>query len=231
MGVDLCLISVVVPAFNEEKRLPQCIQRIREAFAASPEVGTAYEIVVCDNNSTDDTAAIAERSGCQVIFEPINQISRARNTGARVASGRWLLFIDADSWPSPKLIKDIVPLLSDTGCIGCGSTIQVVDGPRWFKFVWESKNWSMRTFKWCAGGFVLCRRDAFLEIRGFSEEQYLFEELDFVRRLQKVGATRDQKFVILHEHPFSTSGRRGIGKGFWWWAKLRLSCPFSTAVR
>jgi glycosyltransferase involved in cell wall biosynthesis len=233
MGVDACLVSVVVPAFNEEKRLPHCIHRVREAFGASPEIAAAYEIIVCDNNSTDETAAIAARSGCQVIFEPINQISRARNTGASVASGQWLLFIDADSWPSPELIKDIVPLLSDTSCIGCGSTIQVVGGPRWFKFVWESKNWSMRTFKWCAGGFVLCRRDAFLDIRGFSEEHYIFEELDFVRRLQTLAATRNQKFLVLHVHPFSTSGRRGIGKGFWWWAKFAFKLSFfhKTAVR
>jgi len=233
MDVDAILVSVVVPAFNEAQRLPLCIHRIREAFAASPEIAAAYEIIVCDNNSTDDTAAIAERSGCRVIFEPINQISRARNTGASAASGRWLLFIDADSWPSPELIKDIVPLLSDATCIGCGSTIQVVDGPRWFKLVWESKNWSMRTFKWCPGGFILCRRDAFVEIRGFSEEHYIFEELDFVRRLQKLAATRDQRFLILHEHPFSTSGRRGIGKGFWWWAKFafKLSVFHKSAVR
>ncbi len=91
----------------------------------------------------------------------------------------------------------------------------------------------MRTFKWCAGGFVLCRRDAFGEIGGFSEEQYLFEEFDFVRRLQTVGAKRDQRFLILHEHPFSTSGRRGIGKGFWWWAKFAVKLSFfhKSAVR
>ena len=233
MGLDVCLVSVVIPAFNEAKRLPLCLHRIREAFRASPEIAAAYEIIVCDNNSTDETAAIADLSGCQVVFEPINQISRARNTGASVASGQWLLFIDADSWPSPDLIKDIVPLLSDTSCIGCGSTIRVVDGPRWFKFVWESKNWSMRTFKWCAGGFILCRRDAFLEIGGFSEEHYIFEELDFVRRLQTLAAKRDQRFLVLHEHPFSTSGRRGIGKGFWWWARFAFKLSFfhKTAVR
>jgi len=233
MRADSYLVSVVIPAFNEERRLPQCIQRIREACSASSEVAAAYEIIVCDNNSTDRTAAVAERFGCRVIFEPINQISRARNKGASAASGQWLMFVDADSWPSPELIADIVPLLSSTNRIGCGSTIRVVDGPRWFKFVWESKNWSMRTFKWCAGGFILCRRDAFLEIGGFSEEYYIFEEVDFVRRLKKLAVTRGQKFLILHEHPFSTSGRRGIGNGFWWWVKfaLRLSLFPKWSVR
>lgn len=169
-------LSIVIPAFNEERRLRQSVQRIREACAATPSIAAAYEIVVCDNNSTDTTAMLAEQADCRVIFEPVNQISRARNRGASVASGEWLLFIDADSWPPPELMGDVAALLSDATCIGCGSTIRVVDGPRWFKYAWESKNWSMRAFRWCPGAFLLCRRDAFQEINGFSEEHYLFEE-------------------------------------------------------
>lgn len=215
-------VSIVIPAFNEEKRLWQSVQRIRDACSAPPDIAAAYEIIVCDNNSTDATAAVADQAGCRVVFEPVNQISRARNRGASVASGQWLLFIDADSWPSPELMGDVAALLRDEICIGCGSTIRVVDGPWWFKFVWESKNWSMRTFKWCPGAFILCRTEAFREIEGFSEEHYLFEEADFVARLKKYGATRGQKFIILHKHPFNTSGRRGIGQGFWWWARLAL---------
>jgi glycosyltransferase involved in cell wall biosynthesis len=226
-------VSIVIPAFNEGKRLRRSVQQIRRACTATPDIAAAHEIIVCDNNSTDSTAAVAKQAGCRVIFEPINQISRARNRGASAASGQWLLFIDADSWPSPELMGDVALLLRDEACIGCGSTIRVVDGPRWFKVAWESKNWSMRAFKWCPGGFILCRRDAFRDIGGFSEEHYLFEEADFVARLKEHGATRGQKFIVLHEHPFSTSGRRGIGKGFWWWARfaLRLSLFHERSVR
>ena len=74
------LISVVIPAYNEAARLPASLARIRSAFDAS--LPDAYEIIGCDNNSTDDTAALAERAGCKVVFEPVNQISRARNRGA-----------------------------------------------------------------------------------------------------------------------------------------------------
>lgn len=233
MQTQVPAVSIVIPAFNEEKVLRQCVQRIRDACGATPDVATAYEIIVCDNNSTDATAAVAAHAGCRVIFEPINQISRARNRGASAASGQWLLFIDADSWPSSELMGDVVRLLKDDTCIGCGSTVRVVDGPRWFKFVWESKNWSMRTFKWCPGAFILCRREAFQEVGGFSEEHYLFEELDFVRRLKKYGEARGQTFIILHEHPFSTSGRRGIGNSPWWWLRfaLRLSLFHKRSVR
>lgn len=216
------IVSVVIPAFNEEERLPQCVQRTREACEASPALAGAYEIIVCDNNSTDATSAVAESCGCTVVFEPINQISRARNRGASIASGQWLLFVDADSWPSPELIEDVIPLLSSSDCIGCGSTIRVIDGPRWFKLTWESKNWSMRTFKWCPGAFILCRRDAFSEIGGFSQDHYIFEELDFVKRLKALGAKRGQRFKILHKHPFSTSGRRAKAYGIGSWMKFGL---------
>jgi glycosyltransferase involved in cell wall biosynthesis len=214
------LVSVVVPAFNEEKGLPESLSRIRKAFEAFPDL--AYELIVCDNNSTDSTAAVAASAGCIVTFEPINQISRARNRGASAASGQWLLFIDADSRPSAELIGDMIPILKGSEHIGCGSTIRVVDGPRWFKFAWESKNWSMRIFKWCPGAFILCRRDAFAEIGGFSDEYYLFEEVDFVKRLKALGARRGQKFVILHKHPFSTSGRKGAAYGIGSWLKFAL---------
>lgn len=112
------LVSVVIPAFNEEKRLPACVARIRAAFGAHPAVADSYELIVCDNNSTDRTAAIARDLLCRVVCEPVNQISRARNTGGRAASGEWLMFVDADSWPPPGLVGDVVPLLSDPRCIG-----------------------------------------------------------------------------------------------------------------
>ncbi len=151
-------------------------RRIEDACDASTDIAGAYEIIVCDNNLTVTTAAVAEACGCKVVFEYINQISKAQNRGASVATGDWLLFVDG-SWPSPKLIADMAPLLRNPEYIGLGSTIRVVDGPWWFKFTWESKNWSMRTFKWCPGGFILCRRDAFTEIGGFPEDYYIFEEL------------------------------------------------------
>lgn len=99
------------------------------------------------HKSTDATAAIANRAGCRVVFEPVNQISRARNSGAGAASGAWLLCIDAESWPSAALIADMLPLLRGDSYIGCGSTLRIVDGPKWFKFTLESKNWSMRIFR------------------------------------------------------------------------------------
>ena len=75
------------------------------------------ELIVCDNNSTDRTAAIAAAAGAIVVFEPINQISRARNTGAARATGDWLLFVDADSFPTRELFADVVAAISSGACM------------------------------------------------------------------------------------------------------------------
>jgi glycosyltransferase involved in cell wall biosynthesis len=215
----LPLVSIVIPAFNEAKFLPTTVARIREACAECDIIAARYEIIVCDNNSSDQTGALAAQLGCRVVFERENQIARARNRGASAARGEWLLFIDADSWPSPGLMNDAARLLDRADYIGCGSTIRIVDGPWWFKRAWESKNLSMRLLQWCPGGFILCRREAFETLGGFPLDRYIFEEADFVRRLKRLAATRGQRFTVLHRHPFNASGRKGAKYGFWSWAK------------
>lgn len=216
------VLSIVIPAFNEERALPTCIHRVREACDSCSKIAGRYEIIVCDNNSSDRTAALAASLGCRVIFEKENQIARARNRGASVAAAEWLLFVDADSWPPPELMKDAVNILLGSDTIGCGSTIRIVDGPWWFKRAWESKNLSMRLLKWCPGGFILCRHDAFDEIGGFPLDRYIFEEAEFVRRLKALASIRRQKFTILHKHPFHASGRKGAKYGFWSWTKTAV---------
>lgn len=231
MGPRQLLVSVVIPAFNEAASLPRSIERIRSAFETS--LPGAYEIIVCDNNSTDATAKVAEAAGCRVVFEPINQISRARNRGAAAASAEWLVFIDADTWPSYGLVGDLVPVLESPRYVGCGATVRVVDGPRWYRFAWQSQNWLIRTFKLCPGAFIVCRHEAFVEIGGFSTEHYIFEEVDFVRRLKALAASRRQRFVILHRHPFITSGRRAASYSPFGWLKFaaRLMLSYRKAVR
>jgi glycosyltransferase involved in cell wall biosynthesis len=83
MSVDY---SIIVPAYNEEALLSGTILELRTAMAGLPLHG---ELIVVDNNSTDKTAAIAGGLGASVVFEPINQISRARCRRAHRADGIW----------------------------------------------------------------------------------------------------------------------------------------------
>src|SRR5437016_2716049 len=110
-------ISIVVPAFNEEKLIAQTIHQIPAALAPFIKLGWQTELIVCDNNSTDATAELARQAGAIVVFEPINQIGRARNSGAAAASGDWLIFVDADSSPSRELFADVAQHIQSGRCI------------------------------------------------------------------------------------------------------------------
>jgi glycosyltransferase involved in cell wall biosynthesis len=113
--------SVVVPAYNESAWIGATLVSIQSAMAASPLKG---EIIVTDNNSSDDTAEIARSHGARVVFEPVNQISRSRNTGAREAQGKYLVFVDADTIVLPALLRQALANLESGRCIGGGAVVR-----------------------------------------------------------------------------------------------------------
>lgn len=90
-------LSIIIPAFNETRLIESCLQSVSTSLVGNGRPDFKSEIIVVDNNSTDNTAELARQAGAQVVFEPINQIGRARDAGAAEAMGDWLLFVDADS--------------------------------------------------------------------------------------------------------------------------------------
>jgi glycosyltransferase involved in cell wall biosynthesis len=201
-------ISVVVPAHNEEKLLGESLRCIRAAMLVFEQAGWSAELIVCDNNSTDRTAALAAAAGARVVFEPINQISRARNAGAAVATGDWLVFIDADSYPSPELISDVVQVVQRGDVLAGGATV-AIDTPRAaVRAVVAGWNLLSRLTRWAAGSFIFCEAATFRQVGGFSQSLYAGEEIDLFRRLKRVARRLRRRIVILHRHPLQTSGRK-----------------------
>lgn len=201
-------LSVVVPAFNEEQLIGRTLGAIRAGLELNRGALAGYEIIVCDNNSTDRTAELAEGEGAVVVFEPVNQIGRARNSGAKVARGDWLLFVDADSLPPSGLIADTLAAIGSGRCVGGSATVQFDASPLWWRAVWAFKNQLARTIKIAFGAYIFCRRDAFEALGGFSTRLYAIEDAEFVNRLKRYGQERGLGFVVLDRYPILTSARK-----------------------
>jgi glycosyltransferase involved in cell wall biosynthesis len=210
-------ISVIVPAYNEEKLIAATLRGIGAALAGFTGRGWTVEMIVCDNNSSDGTAALARAAGAQVVFEPVNQIARARNTGAAAATGDWLVFVDADSRPTPELFAEVAQQIETGRCVAGGCTVRMDE--RHLLADWLTGGWNVisRTFKWFAGSFIFCEREAFWKVGGFNLELYASEEIDFSRKLKRLAREQGREVVILHRHPMLTSARkmRLYSRGEW----------------
>jgi len=201
-------ISIVVPAFNEERLLGDSLAQIKLAAKAFASPGWEWEMIVCDNNSTDRTAEIARAAGARVVFEPVNQIARARNSGAAAAAGDWLVFVDADSHPSAELFADVAKAIQSGKCLAGGATIRLDE--RFFVAGMITRLWNFvsRWKRFLAGSFIFCDAAAFRKLGGFSNELFAGEELELSQRLKKLARETGKRIVILHRHPIVTSARK-----------------------
>jgi len=201
-------ISLVIPAFNEEKLLGASLAAIKAAAAAFTRRGWRLQLIVCDNNSTDRTADIARAAGAEVVFEPVNQIARARNAGAAAATGDWLVFVDADTHPPEALFAEVAEQIASGRCLAGGATIRLDETVFIAGLITGFWNWVSRWQKLMAVSFIFVRTAEFREIGGFSLELFAAEELDLSQRLKKLARARRLKMVILHRHPVKTSARK-----------------------
>lgn len=201
-------ISIIVPAFNEEKLIVNTLRSIRQAMVVFGSGGWESELIVCDNNSTDRTGELARSAGATVVFEPLNQIGRARNAGAAAASGDWLIFIDADSQPSRELFRDVAEAIQTGRYLAGGCTVTLDGSYPVVGNVARLWNGISRAMKYVAGSFIFCEAAAFQQMGGFDNRLYASEEIDLSRRLKRLARERGRKLVILHRHPLVTSARK-----------------------
>jgi len=207
--------SIIIPAYNEEDYLATTLHALQEAM---PQIALSGEIIVVDNNCSDRTAAIAEEQGAIVVFETINQISRARNAGAKAAQGRYLIFVDADTVIPHALLEQALINLESGDIIGGGACVSG-DIPLHFSMQYLLNFWNFISIQTrsAAGSFIYCQREAFETIGGFSEAVYASEEIWLSRSLKKLGKKRKQSFNIIKQPPVITSMRK-----IQWYSPLRI---------
>lgn len=199
--------AIIVPAYNEEGYLAGTLSSIRSAMEKVPGEG---EIIVVDNNSTDDTAEVSRESGAdRVVFEPHNQIARARNSGARESRAEFLVFVDADTAIESGTLRGALESLSSGEVVAGGARIEM-DQPVSRIVSWLLVNWNRVAlrFGYAGGSFFFCRRDGFEAVGGFDESVYAGEEVWLARRIKRWGKCRGLRFEVILDPPVVTSGRK-----------------------
>src|SRR5258705_5823990 len=84
--------SIVIPCFNEAGYVTDALLSLRKQ-----DLDGAYEVIVVDNNCTDDTADIARDLGARVVVEPVPGVCNARQRGTEAALGEIVVSADADT--------------------------------------------------------------------------------------------------------------------------------------
>lgn len=214
------MLSVVIPAYNEESLLGKTLEALS---AAIKEVGVEAEIIVSNDGSTDQTEEVARNHGAKVVTVQHRQIAATRNSGAAIAKGNKLLFLDADTiLPAETLRAGLETLKS--GAVGCGVSIEFDRKP---SVLIRLMAWSitapMRLMKCGPGCCLFADRATFEQSGGFPEDYYASEEIWFCRAMGKLG-----RFMILKE-TVVTSARKmdyhSTGRILWMMIKLAVKGP------
>ena len=211
---DQIWISLVIPAYNEERFLPRLLASLdaaRERWRRGP---AAIEVIVADNVSSDRTADIARERGCRVVRIEERRIASVRNGGAAVAEGEVLCFVDADSEVHPDTFNAIEDSLA-TGRVVAGAT--GVRMERWSLGI--AVTWALfMPMVWLTRmdtGVVFCRKKDFLAVGGYDERRFFAEDVQLLWDLRRVGRKRKQRLTRLRTVKALASTRKFDLHGDW----------------
>ena len=124
------LVSIVIPAYNEAPLIGKCLESLKNQTYTGPK-----EIIICDNNSTDNTGAIARAAGVTVVFEANAGVIPARETGTKAATGTIIIQTDADTTFPPTWLEQIMnAFASDDKVIAVSGSFKFDGGPWWGKY-------------------------------------------------------------------------------------------------
>lgn len=198
------MISVIIPAYNEEKALPATLRGLLDQPGD-------YEVILVDGGSCDRTREIAEAAPrVRLATAPKGRASQM-NAGAKLAQGEWLLFLHADTRLPAGALARLNELEADT---------QVQAGGFLHRFSGSEEDWRLRLISWLDNVRCRCsriiygdqalfvRRALFGRLGGFPEQPIL-EDVAFCEKLVRV--TR----LVLLRPPVVTDSRKFVIKGVW----------------
>jgi glycosyltransferase involved in cell wall biosynthesis len=184
------MISVVVPAFNEQKYLGYCLESL-----LNQEYNDSFEIIVVDNDSSDNTFSIAESYGVKVITESRPGIAWARQKGFETATGEIIASTDADTVLPGNWLSLIEQLFREnTDAVAIAGHYLLSDGPAITQaaiklslmVVPQMVKYTPELWNFPGSNFAV-KADAYDEIGGFNPHSELYDDIDLCQRLRRNG--------------------------------------------
>jgi glycosyltransferase involved in cell wall biosynthesis len=201
-------ISVIIPAYNEEKYLPVTLESLQK-LDRKPD-----EVIVVDGASTDKTVEVAQKYGAIPITVEHRGIGYARQKGLEKATGDIIAYTDADTVVPHDWLTKIEESLTKTGVSCVFGTFRVPDGwlpYRFFVNVMQPIN--NQFLFWlgvpmAAGQNIAFWKDKAVAAGGFPADYKIAEDIEMARRLSRQG-----KLIFRQNLIVTSSGRRG-NEGF-----------------
>ncbi len=194
------MIAVIIPTLNEAKLLPETLSCIRANDAA-------HELLAVDGGSEDGTVQLAGAGGARVIHSPKRQRAFQMNLGAQQARSDFFLFLHADTWIGPNALQQIEKTLDLPSVVGGGFARRFQGASPVLRLTCRIGEARSRLLGWFFGDQgIFARRSAFERIGGFREWP-LFEDIDFCRRLSRLGS------LTTLRPPIVSSSRRFDARG------------------
>lgn len=183
---NLPFVSVLVPAFNEEDFISECLRQLRNQDYPS----SLYEIIVMDNGSEDSTVDICNSHGVSVVNASGRLIGGVRNLGAKHAQGQVLAYIDADCIASTDWISNGVKnLYSDASLGAIGGGFGIRDDASWVEQAWVISEFDddFISSNILATGSFFIKKETFVKIGGFNDKVKAGEDTEISKSLINYG--------------------------------------------
>ena len=190
--------SIIIPVLNNPQGLRRCIEALRGQ-------GLAFELIVVDNGSTDETCAVAELHADRVLICPKLTIGALRNQGAQVAKGQILVFTDSDQRPAEGWLASGLEALAREESAGMvGARYHAPEGSSWVAKTWDlQRRYSdvPGDIGWLQGGNLFVKRAAFERVGGFRTDLVASEDVDLSFRVRNAGfrVICDPKIINYHD--------------------------------
>jgi GT2 family glycosyltransferase len=193
-------ISVIVPVRNGARSLPALLRSLE----AQTLERTRFEVIVVDNDSSDDTAEVAAAHGVRVVHETSGIRAGARNRGVAAALTRLYAFTDVDcvadtGWVEALLgAAHLAPLVAGDVKVRTSERPNAIER---FESLWRfgQKSW-VKHQGWAATANLLVHADAFEALGGFDPTWHYGEDADFCLRATDAGYALDYCGDAIVEH-------------------------------